>query len=907
MTRPLTATYRVQLNAAFTFARAREIVPYLDELGISHLYCSPILVARRGSRHGYDVVDPTRLNPELGNESEFRDLADALHERGMGLIVDVVPNHMGIGAENPFWDDVLEHGERSRFARWFDIDWDGSNGGGDDGRVVLPLLGDELDQVIERGELALKQSASGQLRLGYFDHSFPLDPTTLPPELQLIELDPGVRQEALAAFAGEQGRSRIRELAESQHYRLCGFKAHAAEINYRHFFDVPDLAALRMEDPEVFAETHALIQRILRDGLIDGLRIDHVDGLSDPEGYLERLNWMGDGRLAVGDNTGALVVAEPILTPIVHRRSRTVDRPVFVEKILATDEELPQSWPVDGTTGYEFLNDAEDLFLHPQGAEDIELFYRRMRRLPQGTSFGDIARVAKRAVLTGPLRGDLDRLAELAEHLAAAAKGPFDRKQLANAIADFIACLPAYRTYLRRTGTVGDADRRVIERALEEVRTHAPESYDAASFLTNLMLGRADEGGMDPRLEFAQRLQQLSGPAAAKGVEDTALYVYLPLVSRNEVGGAPDRTLGNAGDRFHRGNARRAERWPRNLLCTTTHDTKRSADVRSRLDVLSEVPSDWERSVRRWRRLNARHRGTVRGRLAPDTNSEYLLYQTLLAIWPAPRSGRRSDDLPDRAWRESARERLEQYMVKAAREAKLRTSWTTPDAAYEGALRSFVRAILTPSEDAPFLADVARLVSQIAAPGAWNALSRLVLHLSAPGIPDIYQGDELWNFVLVDPDNRRAVDYESRSSVLSSLRDVNVLSVGRVDPFDPRTKLLITHRLLNARRGHPDLFSAGTYTPLTATGLRASHVVAFLRSNDRQHALCIAARLMCDVEESRGFEAWWGDTTLQLPSDVVESDRLWRSVVDERELRVANALPLGRALAQFPGALLVTA
>jgi (1->4)-alpha-D-glucan 1-alpha-D-glucosylmutase len=874
MTRPLTATYRVQLNAAFTFARAREIVPYLDELGISHLYCSPILVARRGSRHGYDVVDPTRLNPELGSETDFRALADALHERGMGLVVDVVPNHMGIGAENPFWDDVLEHGERSRFARWFDIDWDGSNGGGDEGRVVLPILGDELDQVIERGELALKQSASGQVRLNYFEHSFPLDPTSLPPELQLIELDPGVGQEALAAFTGEHGRSRIQELVDSQHYRLCGFKTHVAEINYRHFFDVPDLAALRMEDPDVFEETHALIRRFLREGLIDGLRIDHVDGLRDPQAYLEKLT----------DGTSS----------------------IFVEKILATDEELPPSWPVDGTTGYEFLNDVEDLFLDPEGASTIETFYRRMRRLSAQGTFADIARSAKRAVLTGPLRGDLDRLAELAEALAMAAKAPFDRKQLANAIADFIACLPVYRTYLRRTDAVLDADRAVIERTLEAVRMHAPQSYDAASFLTNLMLGRTDEGGMDRRLEFVQRLQQLSGPAAAKGVEDTALYVYVPLVSRNDVGGAPDRTLADAGDRFHRGNLRRVEHWPRNLLCTTTHDTKRSADLRSRLNVLSEVPADWERSVRRWRRLNARHRGTVRGRLAPDTNTEYLLYQTLLAIWPAPRSGRRSDDLPDRAWRESARERLEQYIIKAAREAKLRTTWTTPDAAYENALRTFVRAILTPSEDAPFLADVARLVSRIAAPGAWNALSRLVLHLTAPGTPDIYQGDELWNFVLVDPDNRRPVDYDARRAALSSLRNTNPRGAGRVDPFDPRTKLLIVQRLLNVRRAHADLFASGTYTPLTATGSRASHVVAFLRSNKRQHALCIASRLMCDVEESGGFEVWWGDTALQLPSDV-ETDRTWRSVVDERELRLANALPLGRALAQFPGALLVTA
>ena len=891
MTPTLTATYRVQMNSTFTFARAREIVPYLHRLGISHLYCSPILVARRGSRHGYDVVDPTRLNPELGTDDELRALAAALHEREMGLVVDIVPNHMGIGAENPFWEDVLEHGERSRYSHWFDIDWGSSTRSAGDGRVVLPILGDELDQVIDRGELTLRASPTGRLRLTYFEHSFPLDPTTLPPELQLVQLDPGVRSEALADFTRDPGRQGLKELAEDQHYRLCSFKSHAAEINYRHFFDVPDLAALRMEDPRVFDDAHALILRLVREGVIDGLRVDHIDGLRDPEGYLKKLRMMGDGGSAL---VGSAVTSD--------RQPPTAYHPVFVEKILSTDEQLPQSWLVDGTTGYDFLNDVEDIFLDPKGALDVERTYRRLRRL--ATGFADVARGSKRAVLTGALRGDLDRVAGLCEPLARAVRKPFDRKQLANALADLIASLPVYRTYVSGRGEVNDADRAVLEQALADVKVRARASEEIAEFIVDVMLGRSDAGGIDRRIEFVERLQQLSGPAAAKGVEDMALYTYVPLVSRNEVGGAPDRNLEEAIGRFHRKNALRRERWPRGLLCTTTHDTKRSGDIRSRLDVLSEVPSDWERSIRRWRRLNARHRITVRGRLAPDTNTEYLLYQTLIALWPPPRAGRRIDDLPDRTWRDSARERLDQYMIKAAREAKTRTSWTNPDAAYEAALRTFVRAILTPSEDAPFLADVARLVSRLAGAGAWNALSRVIIHLTAPGTPDIYQGDELWNFVLVDPDNRRPVDYAARQTALESLDSAKRSPA--IDPFDSRTKLLVIHRLLQARRANAELFSAGSYHPLPVTGERDNHVVAYIRSHQDQHAICIAPRLLCELDVSPSFGDWWGDTAVELADELVGRNRRFVSVLDGAGHDVTRQLPLRLTASQFPGAVLLS-
>jgi (1->4)-alpha-D-glucan 1-alpha-D-glucosylmutase len=595
------------------------------------------------------------------------------------------------------------------------------------------------------------------------------------------------------------------------------------------------------------------------------------------------------------------------ITP--HRPLPTASPPLFIEKILAYGEELRESWLVDGTTGYDFLNDVEDLFLAPDGAQTIERDYRRIRRLGQ-TTFRDVARAAKRAALAGPLRGDLDRVAALAEPLAAAEKRPVDRKQLATAIAELIASISVYRTYLDGRNEPPEADRAVLERAVADVRRRAPQFAEIAQFVVSLMLDRGDAGGLDRRLEFTFRFQQLSAPASAKGVEDTALYLYVPLVSRNEVGGGPDRDLTCAIAHFHEANTRRAEHWPLGLTATTTHDTKRSADVRSRLDALSEVPHDWERTVHRWRRLNTRHRVTVRGRLAPDTNTEYLLYQTLVALWPAPRAGRRSDDLPDRTWRDSARERLEEYIVKAAREAKTRTSWTNPDAGYEAALRSFVRAILTPGEDAPFLADVARIVARIAAAGAWNALSRMVLHMSSPGTPDTYQGDEIWNFVLVDPDNRRPVDYKSRQAALDAL-----LSFGStrekpraLDPFDSRTKLLVLHRLLSARRERADLFSRGNYRPLDVVGPRASHVVAFLRSHQDQHAICIGGRILCELDVNQNPAVWWQDTKVLLPPDIGGGEDLpWRSAIDGTEVRVSGALPLGLTLTHFPGALIVTA
>jgi malto-oligosyltrehalose synthase len=729
--RRLTATYRLQLNAGFTLSRARALVGYFERLGVSHLYCSPILAARTGSPHGYDVVDPARINPELGTEDDLLALASDLHAKDMGLVLDIVPNHMGMSAENRYWDDVLMYGERSRYARWFDIDWSANVAGRR--KLVLPILGHELDHVIAHGELSVRLEPDNTPRIAYFDRSYPIDPSTLPPDLQLAQFDPEETRELATLYSGANGGNRLRAVLEAQHYQLVSFRRASTEVNYRRFFDVADLVGLRVEDPDVFAETHGLILRLVKDGIADGLRVDHIDGLRDPAGYLARL------RAAVAPET-----------------------PIFVEKILAFGEHLRDSWPVQGTTGYEFLNALEDVFIEPAGFAAIERNYRRWRRLGE-TTFRDVVRAGKRSVLDGPLHADVEHVVGLVAKSARAAEPRFTSHELSAAVVQLAAALPVYRTYVDPSRSIEQADRDLIDHASREAQARNGGIAASVAFIARILLGEAPSIDATTRAEFVRRFQQLTGPAAAKGLEDNALYVYVPLMSRNEVGGAPDRPLDDAVVQLHDANSHRAARWPHGLLCTTTHDTKRSADIRSRLDALSEWPNDWARAVHRWRRLNHKHRCVLKGRMAPDSNTEYVFYQTLIALWPPPRQGRRTDDLPDRRWRESARDRLTQYMLKAAREARTRTSWSDPDAGYEQATTEFVAAVLEPADDAPFLTDVARFVSLIAPAGASNALSRIAVHLTAPGTPDIYQGDELWNFVLVDPDNRRAVDYEVRS------------------------------------------------------------------------------------------------------------------------------------------------
>jgi malto-oligosyltrehalose synthase len=755
----LRATYRVQLHAGFTLRDALEIVPYLEAFGVSHLYASPIFAARRGSMHGYDVVDPHLVNPELGTESDLIALADALHERKMGLLVDIVPNHMGVGEENKYWQDVLATGRSSRYARWFDIAWDMHP----HGKLVVPSLADE----------------------------------SAPPE-------------------------------EHAHHRVVHWRKGAREINYRRFFDVNDLVALRVEDPEVYRETHEYLFQLIERGVIDGLRVDHIDGLRHPLAYLKRLREDIDRRRASGV-------------------------PIFVEKILMGDELLLTSWRVDGTTGYERLNDIEDLFVDPEGFERLEARYRARRR-SKDLSFAGTVRADKRAVLDRAFSAEVERLSRLLTKIIEAGGEKVSREQVFHGIEEYIAASPVYRTYIEAGTTPSDEDLSILD---------SLELIDAETIANRIRAVMRDPSREPIVAEFVERMQQLTGPATAKGLEDTAHYAYIPLVSRNEVGGAPDRPIANAVGHFHEANQWYAANFPHSLVTTSTHDTKRSGDVRARISALSEIDREWERTVARWRRLNRRHQKVVRGRIVPDPNAELLVYQTLVGIWPAPRAGRRAVDIPERQWRSTALERMKQYVLKAVREAKLRTSWTDPDEDYERTLLDFVAAMLDAPEDDPFLSDVSRLVARIAPVAQWNSLSRILLHLTMPGTPDIYQGDEAWNLTLVDPDNRRPVNYTARQSSLGAVESMHPPSVSEICSH-VNAKVWLTHRLLEARRAKPQLFVDGSYRPLIVRGPLARHVVAFERRLDDDRAIIIAPRLVGSLGSS---ESWRG-TSVQVDDEL---------------------------------------
>ena len=964
----LRATYRLQLHGDFTLADAAAVVPYLQRLGVSHAYLSPVLTARRGSTHGYDVTDPRHVNPQLGGRDAWRALGRALRRRQLGLLLDIVPNHMAATAENPAWADVLAHGRASRVARWFDIDWYAPS---EElrGRVLVPVLGGYIAEVLARREITLGLR-EGRLEVRYFDHRFPTDPQLAPravgfgldeaiaaaatPEERaalerlaaLLErhaaLPPrtatGARQErrlaeaealaaelaaladdehavrahverALADFgAGDAGPARLRRFLDRQPFSLVFWRRAAREVNYRRFFNINELVALRAEDPRVFDETHALVLDWVQDGEVDGLRIDHVDGLRDPRRYLERLRAEVDRRRAPAD--GGRV-------------------PILVEKILSPGESLRTEWPVEGTTGYETLNDLEAVFLEPEGYAAIERRYRAMLHLDaRGVDFAAVARDGKRKVLRGSLSADVGRLLKLLEPIARRdpRTAALSRDALVDAIVETIVALGVYRTYVDATDApVGPRatadDEREVRRAVAGAREQGIADPAALELLAEVLLLRdldhvpADE--QRERRRVASRFQQVSGPATAKGVEDTALYLYVPLLSRNEVGGEPDRPLAEADAALHAGNAERAGRWPRALVTVSTHDTKRGADTRARLDVLTELPDEWFRLVDRWRRRNAPLRRQVGRRWAPDVNTEYLLYQTMVGIWPTPPEG--APPVPDAAALEELRSRLRAYMEKAVREGKSRSGWVDQEPEFEAALADYVDALLDADRSSPFLAELGEFAGRIARAGYWNGLSRTLLHLAVPGVPDLYQGTELWDFTLVDPDNRRPVDFRLRTRELEALTAAvrggsmaarrDLLRDLVAHPEDGRVKLFLVHRLLQARLQHERLFAAGGYEPLRAEGAAARHVLAFARRAPAGEgiAVAVASRWMLTLAGGAvpvGARAW-GETTLPVPD--APAGAAWRCALTGREVAAGNRLALAEVLEDAPVALLIAA
>src|SRR5579883_2813149 len=919
------ATYRLQLNQHFTLRHATALVPYFAALGVSHLYCSPYVRARPGSSHGYDVVDHNSINPEIGTREDLDRFAAALRAHGMGHILDWVPNHVGImGADNVWWMDVLENGQASLYAEFFDIDWENVDPALA-GRVLVPVLGDYYGNVLERGELELRfEEAAGAFAVFYHEHRFPIDPRCYPlileralanPELSALgeeeradfssliaafghlparhDLAPGALEQrqrdkeahkrrlmrlcgraaglpaAIAATVRElngvpgdpSSFDALHQLLEAQAYRLAYWRVASDEINYRRFFDVNDLAALRLENEAVFDATHRLVIELIATGVVDGLRIDHPDGLYEPAQYFRRLQNRVAAARGAAEAQGA-AAAQGSAAADGEPPPRDLPLYLVVEKITAEFEPLREDWMVHGATGYRFMNVVNGLNVDGSARARLDRIYRAFTG--EHAPWAEIAHDAKRRIVATSLAAELNVIAGELERIARRLRRTrdFTQRSLTHALAEVIACFPVYRTYIA-AGGASPEDRRYIDWALALARRR-DTSTDAAvyAFIRSILLADDSPGPLIAAARrFAMRFQQVTAPVTAKGVEDTALYRFNRLVSLNEVGGEPER-FGTGVRAFHADARQRALRWPHELLATSTHDTKRSEDVRARIDVLSEMPREWRAMLDRWAQMNRSRRKVVDDLPAPSPNDEYLLYQTLIGTFPldiaqAPSAPATPAPAALDALQEYG-ERIRAYMVKAVREAKVRTSWANINAPYEDALEQFVRAILESRPGNLFLADLAQTVGRIARFGLLNSLSQTLCKLAAPGVPDIYQGAELWDFSLVDPDNRRPVDYETRRRLLAEMEESS--AAGRstaayarslVDSLpDGRAKLYLIARALRLRRADPDLFAHGSYTALRVSGARSGHLMGFLRQYRDRACIAIVPRLYARLLQS---------------------------------------------------------
>ncbi len=869
------STYRLQFTPQFRFEDASAIVPYLAKLGIGAMYASPYLKARPGSQHGYDVVDPNSLNPEIGTTEEHAALCDALRAAGLGHILDFVPNHMGVGGpENPWWQDVLEWGEASPYAHYFDVNWRPLRAEMR-GKVLVPFLGDYYGGVLERGELVPSfDIESGSFYIAYFDRRFPIATSSygeflaravehregaawalralaaefdgasheraaeLKDELASVAREPAIRKAidtALAAYRvspEDPGAvDRLDELLQGQHYRLAYWRVSADEINYRRFFDINDLAGVRVEDAEVLGQTHRFVFELIASGRVQGLRIDHVDGLFNPGGYCTLLQ---DRAAALG-----------------HPQY------LVVEKILARFEALRNDWEIAGTTGYDFMNQVNALFVDARAELAFDRIYRRFAGI--GVNFDQFAYRAKRDIMRSTLASELEVLATMLDRIAETDRrsNDYTYNVLKDALVETIASFPVYRTYVT-SEKIESEDRKYIAWATNAAHKRSELGDERVfEFLERVLTVALPEqsANYDRRevLHFAMKFQQYTSPVMAKAVEDTAFYRYVRLVSLNEVGGDP-RRFGASPSAFHRANAERAEHHPHALLATATHDHKRGEDVRTRIDALSEMPGLWDRSIRRWNRINELRKSTIESGPAPTENDEYMLYQVLVGTWPASWLEADPATIAEDA-RDAYIDRIETYLRKALREAKFRTSWTNPNVPYEDATLAFARDLLTLGKGDIFFAEMQALARECAALGAISSLAQTTLKLTVPGVPDIYQGCEFWDLSLVDPDNRRAVDYALRSQTIDDMADrlqrgeSAALAAELLESWrDGRVKAYVTWRLLHLRRERPETFLDGSYEPLETTGTRAEHVLAF-RRND---IVVVTPRLVRRASERNG-------------------------------------------------------
>jgi (1->4)-alpha-D-glucan 1-alpha-D-glucosylmutase len=955
------STYRLQLGDELTLDEVTRLLPYLQQLGISDLYLSPLFRSRAESSHGYDVVDHGTIDPAIGDLAAFERLAEAARDAGMGILLDVVPNHMGINDPgNGWWLDVLENGEGSYFADFFDIDWQPAASGLQD-KILLPFLGEPFGMVLENGELRVVY-AEQRLQLAYGVRRFPLTPPTWVEVLdtaarqaeqgntsdpgtfaewaelqsiitQLRHLPPGSSRDslsmeeryreqgivrrrlnelltassavngalasALAQINGEKGNPRsfdqLERLLERQWYRLAYWRVAADEINYRRFFDINDLAAIRVENPRVFEAVHRLVGRLVGAGWVTGLRIDHPDGLRDPQAYFKNLQSLYRAQQPASDEAAEIYIV--------------------AEKILTGDEPLSTEWAVCGTTGYDLMNIITRVQLDDAGLSELRSCYDQL------TSYSgkpaDVIYESKRTILFASMSSELQMLSADLYRIAQShrASRDFTRPALQRALREVIACMGVYRTYVRGDSwDVSEADYRTVSLAVRLAKRRNPTlPVSVFDFLASVLLLEhpptlSDEQAAQRR-EFVLNLQQVSGPVAAKGVEDTAFYRYYPLASLNEVGGELDaKPL--AVDEFHRLMRRRMELWPHALSATATHDSKRGEDVRARLNVLSEAAGEWTAAIKRWRQMNRALVRELEGDPVPDANEEYLLYQTLVGTWPLERM--------DGAERKKYRNRIVQYMEKALREAKIHTSWMNPAEGYEACLREFIDDLLGAPGQA-FVEDLDQFIRQIADSGFVNSLAQLVLKLTLPGVPDFYQGTELWDFNLVDPDNRRPVDFDRRRQSLARVFDAldKGSAMGALRKVWPAAdvKIWVASRGLSLRRDLPDVFNFGEYVPLAATGPAAEHVISFARRWEQDWVIVVVPRHFYRLTCGRAsqtppsfLQADWGDTQLFLPE---EAPATWHSLLSNEIVRTngrgpSRVVAVAELLRPIPIALLVS-
>ncbi len=984
------STYRLQFNHRFTFRDATRAISYLDQLGITDIYASPYFKAKAGSLHGYDIVDHNSLNPEIGTHEDYAAMIDVLDRLGMGQILDIVPNHMCIeSSDNAWWMDVLENGLCSPYAAYFDIDWAPIKKELKD-KVLIPILGGQYGNILEGQELRLAFE-EGAFFVYYHEHKLPVLPETyvsllehrldelkalIPEEspditeflsittaLQhlpiftetdlvriaeryrekevikrrlrvLVERSDEVRRhiaENVMLFNGTKGDSKSFDLLDSlmgkQIYRLSHWRVATEEINYRRFFDINSLGAIHMEHPAVFAATHALIFRLIRERGVTGLRIDHPDGLYNP---VEYFHWIQRGcfiqeMVTVENGVGEGQIKPETMSEMERELAVQYDetvlknleyKPFYIvgEKILTKSERMPEDWPIYGTTGYEFLNSVNGIFIDGQNAKAFDVIYEKFIR--KRINVQDMISTKKKEVMLATLSSEVNTLGHYLNDISETNRRTrdFTLYSLRRAVIEVIAAFPVYRTYTN-TWKVSDRDIQYIEQAVSRAKRNNPAiSESIFDFLKDVLLLRFPKDLSDAdkakQFDFVMRFQQITGPVMAKGVEDTTFYVYNRLVSLNEVGGMPER-FGTPLEAFHGQNIERLKLWPHTLVTTDTHDTKRSEDVRARINVLSEIPREWGEHVRAWVRMNRRRKTVIDGAEAPDRNEEYLIYQILVGTWPV-------ETIDGNAYDEFV-ERIRDYMIKAAREAKVNTSWINPNETHEQALTTFINRILHPAPENQFLSNFFPFQRKVSRCGMFNSLAQTLLKICVPGVPDFYQGTELWDLNLVDPDNRRPVDYERRINILSELKrkeaaaEVNLAEELYHSMNDGRIKMYLIYKALTCRKANRGLFEKGAYLPLSIVGSRADHVCAFVRKMGGASTIVVVPRLLWLLIQGEGpiplDKALWEDTYIILPDS--DSETQYRNIFTDEIIGTESqqdgkqGLALAGILSTFPIALMV--